>query len=138
MLTRMKVRALKLVITATVLMAVAATWGGWPEWRDGEEHPDDRYVVATVTWQTAGEKPGFIRVRGNLGGAFKTDVYSPSPFVEQGVTTAGDVIEVHAEALDGPFLVLDCDIRVTGGLGGGETQKTIWAGLRAYCRRVVS
>lgn len=139
MRTRTKIRAFVVLATALVVLG-ATTWGGWPEWRDDELGPDDRHVTVTVTWEKIGDAPGFIQVKGNLGGPFHSDAYSPSPFVEQGITTAGDVVEVHAVAIDGPFASFDCTITTVGGLAGAGVamQKTIWAGLRAYCRQVIA
>jgi hypothetical protein len=139
MLTRVRTRLIKYVIVGTVVSVLVTTGGGWPDWRDGDDE-DDRTVVVTVTWSKAGDQPGVIEVRGHLAGPYKHEAYTPSPFVESGLTMVGDVVDVHASALDGPFISFDCSIVVKKGaaLIGGETQKTIWPGLRAYCRRTIS
>jgi hypothetical protein len=138
--TRTKVRA---TLAIAALVAVASFWGGWPEFRDddgdypADRAPDERGVTLTLSWTPAAtRKPGHINARGWLAGPFKTEgPYSPSPFVENGTAHRGDKVEVHGEAVDGPFLSFDCSITGTGVV---EVKKTIWAGLRAYCSAVLA
>lgn len=135
--TRLKLRAILLTIA---VVAVIGTWGSWIDFRDGD--PDDRAATITVTWQPAADRaPGYINIKGKLAGPIEAEAYSPSPFVETEAVRRGDLVEVHASAIDGPFLSFDCSIVVAGPDGAEIRQnvtKTIWAGLRAVCRAVIA